>query len=561
MDERTRRASRPLPVAETFDGAHVLITGVTGFLGKVWLAFALERLPRIGRISVLVRGQRGRSAVRRLVEVLGRSPALRPCRARWGSRLLDEVGRRLHVLDGDVGQPLCGLDRFAARAAMRDVDLVLHFAGLTDFEPDPRLGLETNVLGALHVADLASLARRPRLLHVSTAFVAGCADGRVPERLEVGRAPSGAQFDPRSELEALRALCRQIEGVRDRIAAANARAAALGWPNLYTYTKGLAEHLLATSGSIPLAIVRPAVVESAWRFPFTGWNEGINTSGPLVWLLSTWFRGLPSVPAHRFDVVPVDAVAAACTLVAAALLRDEPEATGVFHVGTSDRNPLTFGRAIDLTALAVRRMHGRADADPIDRWLVRFLDAVPRPADREPPLSLAAMRRLARAVRDATRPSGLRRWLPPALDGRLGTTIEAHARRLSNRARAIDRTLGRVEELLRLYRPFIHDHDWVFETDRWRALEARLDGEERPTFGSDLERLDWRRYWLEVHVPGLERWCLPLLRGERIPQDEPPWTAETERAVVERLDAPRARAAEGNARGESSRIEVEEASA
>jgi hypothetical protein len=29
------------------------------------------------------------------------------------------------------------------------------------------------------------------------------------------------------------------------------------------------------------------------------------------------------------------------------------------------------------------------------------------------------------------------------------------------------------------------------------------------------ERIDWRRYWLDVHMPGLRRWAFPLIEGKR----------------------------------------------
>jgi hypothetical protein len=66
--------------------------------------------------------------------------------------------------------------------------------------------------------------------------------------------------------------------------------------------------------------VRPSIVESSTRSPFTGWNEGINTSGPLSYLLGTNFRQLPSNARKCLDVIPVDMVTRGMTLIAAALV-------------------------------------------------------------------------------------------------------------------------------------------------------------------------------------------------------------------------------------------------
>src|SRR5207244_9402262 len=68
------------------------------------------------------------------------------------------------------------------------------------------------------------------------------------------------------------------------------RAQELGWPNTYTLTKSLAESWIAKHGAgLPIAVVRPAIVETSVAKPFAGWNEGINTSASLSYLLGTYF--------------------------------------------------------------------------------------------------------------------------------------------------------------------------------------------------------------------------------------------------------------------------------
>ncbi len=49
------------------------------------------------------------------------------------------------------------------------------------------------------------------------------------------------------------------------------RANELGWPNTYTLTKSLAESLIAnTAPVLPIAMVRPAIVETSVAKPFCG---------------------------------------------------------------------------------------------------------------------------------------------------------------------------------------------------------------------------------------------------------------------------------------------------
>ena len=101
---------------------------------------------------------------------------------------------------------------------------------------------------------------------------------------------------------------------------------------------------------VPLSIVRPAIVESAHSFPFPGWNEGINTCAPIVYLYWKGQRFSPSEPNNILDVIPVDWVCQG-TLLAAA---EQLEGTQAKRVSTEYRgeNPLRMRRAIELTNLA-----------------------------------------------------------------------------------------------------------------------------------------------------------------------------------------------------------------
>ena len=102
------------------------------------------------------------------------------------------------------------------------------------------------------------------------------------------------------------------------------RANELGWPNTYTFTKSLAESLIHKHGAgLPVAIVRPSIVETSISTPFQGWNEGINTSASLSYLLGTYFRQLPSNARKRLDIIPVHTVCRGMTLIASAITRGE----------------------------------------------------------------------------------------------------------------------------------------------------------------------------------------------------------------------------------------------
>src|SRR5436309_5054004 len=115
------------------------------------------------------------------------------------------------------------------------------------------------------------------------------------------------------------------------------RAKWWGWPNIYTYTKSMAEQMIAAETGIARAIIRPAIVESSVAYPFTGWNEGFNTTAPLILF---GLNGQFEFPAKKdliLDIIPVDYVSSAMLAVAAQTIAAEPDL--VYQLCTGDSNP------------------------------------------------------------------------------------------------------------------------------------------------------------------------------------------------------------------------------
>ncbi|HLY92651.1 MAG TPA: SDR family oxidoreductase, partial [Candidatus Angelobacter sp.] len=351
------RQAAGLSVRRAFAGKQVLLIGVTGFIGKVWLANTLLDLPEVKRIYLLIRRQKSNPADRRFQKMLEESPVFDPLFERHGDRLADFLRDKIEVVEGDVTQSGLGLLPDTARHLQKNLDLIINSSGLTDFNPDLRDALATNTDAALNILDFVRTSDHAGLLHLSTCYVAGEQNGRVSERIIPDYNPRGvADFDAEREWRSLQELVRQAElraesqevttelrtnalarehAAKDLHGAAlenqirknrvrwlknylteagSRRAKELGWPNTYTLTKSLAESLIAKHGKdVPVAVVRPAIVETSVAKPFLGWNEGINTSASLSYLLGTYFRQLPSNESKRLDIIPVDAVCCGMT--------------------------------------------------------------------------------------------------------------------------------------------------------------------------------------------------------------------------------------------------------
>jgi thioester reductase-like protein len=532
------RHPEKLSVRRALAGKRVLLIGVTGFIGKVWLANTLMDLPEIGKLYLVIRRQKSNPAQKRFEKMLGDSPVFDPVFEKYGDGLGALLAEKIEVIEGDVSQPGIGLEPEVAAQLGQELDLIINSSGLTDFNPDLRDAVAVNVDSTYHLIEFIRGSAHAALLHLSTCYVAGQRDGRVGERLRPNYTPAGvANYDAESEWYRLHelvesaelraegpevteelktqalgkehaakglsgaALENQVRKNRVRwlknylIEEGKKRASELGWPNTYTYTKSLAESLIAKYGAgLPIAIVRPAIVETSVAKPFRGWNEGINTSASLSYLLGTSFRQLPSNERKRLDIIPVDAVCAGMTLIAAALVerRHDP----LYQLATSVTNPCDMGRSIELTSLGHRR-HYRAQ-EGLEYWLRLRMDAIPVSKERYNRMSAPAQKMIIRSIQSIMSPLPVRKALAKA-----------------------ERNLERVEKLVELFEPFILHNEHDFVADNVEKLSQALVPEERETFGYNAAGLDWWEYWIDIHIPALRRWTYPLIEGRPLEAREP----------------------------------------
>src|ERR1700674_1890790 len=170
------RAAISMPaLAETLSGRRILLTGGTGFLGKVFLYLMLRWHPELDRVYLLIRGD-ARSSHNRLRREILDSPAMTPLREHLGNRFDRYVEEKLAVIPGDIADE--GLAARAGETLKRGaMDAVVHCAGLVNFEASLEKALAANAIG---VGNVLKLCRKlgAAMMHVSTCYVAGNADGQ-----------------------------------------------------------------------------------------------------------------------------------------------------------------------------------------------------------------------------------------------------------------------------------------------------------------------------------------------------------------------------------------------
>lgn len=348
-------------VAGALAGKHLLLTGVTGFVGEALLQLLLTEVPDT-RVTVLVRPKGSTSGTERMRSLLAKEifqglPG--------GPDSL--LAHRVSVLEGDLNDvpPLPA-----------DLDAVVHCAGDVSFDPPVDEGFRTNVVGTRELlARVSEVGSHVHYVHISTAYVAGRRRGTIPEgpvdhavdvaaELAWGLSQrSAAENQSRSAtvLAKARTRAEREHGRAGRLTAAAAtevrrkewvkeelvrigteRARSLGWTDCYTFTKALGERVVEEHArTAPVSIVRPSIIESALVKPYPGWIEGFKMAEPLI---LAYGRGeLPEFPAAGdtiVDIVPVDHVVAA--IVAVLAHPSEPGEAAYFHISSGARNPVSF---------------------------------------------------------------------------------------------------------------------------------------------------------------------------------------------------------------------------
>ena len=506
-------------ISEQLAGKRIAITGGTGFVGTALIERLLRGAPGC-ELVLLVRPSKRHDATERVRREIFKNNAF----DRLKADLKDTaepfeamVARRVRAIGGDVSTDGLGLND-ADRALFASCDTVIHSAAAVAFDSPLDSAVEINLLGPVRIAEtLNTLGVTPHLVAVSTCYVAGNRRGNAPEEL-VSEGPFDLGLNWRKEVAAARrlrsdteaasrdperlrgfraearkelgaagapALVGKTEQLRERwvsdqlVEAGRARAASVGWPDAYAYTKALGEQALTeTKGNVPVSIVRPSIIESSLAEPFPGWIRGFRMAEPVI---ISYARGLlkqfPGVPEGTVDVIPVDIVVAAIIAVAAT----GPTAPRITQVASGGINPLRYKLLVD----NVRDWFTEHPLyDPEGQPIV-----VP---EWQFPARGKVQQQLRTAKALAERSERALQMLP--LRGRQATW----AAKLEERKNDIDRAY----EYVQLYGLYT-ECEAIYQVDNLMHLWNGLDATDQAAFNFDPRSVDWPTYVSTIHLPSV----------------------------------------------------------
>jgi len=300
---------------EQFDERRALLTGSTGFIGSLLLRELLmyrERLSIKGGVVLVIRPKRNQSGNDRARALLAN---------KMFSFLTEkEKDRLVTVIEGDVSHPRIGMSGHDYRRVCNDLNIshVINSAACVNFTEPLETAAESNITSALQLQALTKhIKSRAKYVYLSTAFVHGSHAGSQESPLPQSLFNFG-KYDPLG----------LYQSMMDTQSYASAAMNDLGFPNTYTFSKSICEHLLMRDKGVRTIIIRPCIVGPAVQEPFEGWagdKPSTLVAGACLYLKNPF--NLWSFRKERAAVIPVDVV---CRFIIAKAFLDDEDDQGSF---------------------------------------------------------------------------------------------------------------------------------------------------------------------------------------------------------------------------------------
>ncbi|KAI8512892.1 cyclin-dependent kinase inhibitor far1 [Branchiostoma belcheri] len=148
-------------VVEYYRGKTVLVTGATGFMGKVLVEKLLRSCPDLEGLYLMVRPKAGQTPTERINGIL--FDQLR--------QLQPDFQSKLRPITSDLLEPDLGLSQSDEELLVSKVNIVFHSAAMVKFQEHLKYSLQMNVLATQRLLGLCQkMTSLEAFIHVSTAY-------------------------------------------------------------------------------------------------------------------------------------------------------------------------------------------------------------------------------------------------------------------------------------------------------------------------------------------------------------------------------------------------------
>ena len=314
------------PASTSARGTHVFVTGGTGFLGPVLLRRILDAYPSDTEVYCLVRAANAEAARVRLLADMRKANMWPTDDAEHHTRL----AARLHVLKGDLSQPLLGVSQHEWQHLVSSVGEIYHSGAWVNMALPYSALRPTNVGGTISIIRLA-LEARARVHFVSS----------------VGALPHEPPSEPGASSEAWARIPSVHMDQKDG----------------YSQTKAVSERLLceaATRHGLDVRVFRASAISG---HSVTGFANELDFTSMLL-AASASVGAAVANAAMRLHWIPVDFVADA--IVALARTTTIDTRSRVYHLTGNGPSMLEVWN--ELSALAGLRFAKPLEWLPAPQW-------------------------------------------------------------------------------------------------------------------------------------------------------------------------------------------------
>ncbi|XP_015590617.1 putative fatty acyl-CoA reductase CG5065 [Cephus cinctus] len=315
-----------------FKGRTIFITGGSGLMGKVLIEKLLYSCSDLEKIYILLRPRRGRSPEIRVDEMF-KLPMFNRIR-----KTKPSVMKKLVPFQGDVTMDKLGLTDEQQERLVNEVSVIFHCAATLRLEAKLKDAIEMNTVGTKRILELSKQIKGLKaLVHLSTAFC-------HVDQEELGERVYDAPDDPRDVMRLVQWMDESaIDLITPKLLDPH--------PNTYTYSKRLAEKLVADEyANLPCSIARPSIVTPAWAEPLPGWVDSLN--GPVGLIVGAGkgvIRSMHCNANYHAEVIPVDLAINALIAIAFKIgsAVEKPKNIPVYNITQSGVLPIKWGEVLE----------------------------------------------------------------------------------------------------------------------------------------------------------------------------------------------------------------------
>lgn len=496
-------------VAQMFHGRSVFITGASGFIGRVLVEKLLRTYVGIERVYLLMRTKKNAEPGERLHKHLLSAPIFDRIR-----RESPELFDKLHVVPGDISQPQLGVSQEQMRALTEDktLSIVFHSAATIKFDEPLKVSATLNLRATREIIEFArSLPNLLCLCHVSTAYVNS--DIRNDDLIEERIYPMPGKHDDFNKLIQLAEIMDEnlLQSLKPQFVTNR--------PNTYTYTKALAEHLIAQEArDLPVAIVRPSIVTAAWREPLPGWVDNLNgPTGLLLAIGKGLLRSLHVKLDAKAEIIPVDVCVN--TMIAAAFYaaktNNKLKSTNETTATTTTTTTASINNNNERVASSEQDEQQQQAAKTIEPWppvvhcnsgstnRIRWTDmeGFCFPIIRNYP-SAQVFRYPFGTFKSSRLYDAITRFFVHLLPAIMVDLLC----RATGKQPQLTKIYGKLDQAVKALDHFATTN-YNFASKNFRVLEAHLNEHDRRELFLDVTNLDWHQYWHD-YVLGARRYVL-----------------------------------------------------